>query len=258
MSNYQGKMTTKNAAREGVVNQRRNNINNENVRGKEKYFNKGQRQPEPMKNPNKRQREILDNFRYLETKEIIDQERRKSIVRHRRLCSPVGKVTPFRKEDFNSSTYQLSNRPNLKNMNSARPSYNPRQNNLLLNSNDSSRSPINYKFQSQTEKLIFCKKCGKPKKPKEMQGGYNTQPSRKSVIRQIIGEQNEKGEYIIRYADEQNMNNFGYEFGSQDNANERRDIRTENRKIRGAPQPRFDEGFNANPNAQFCPIHGYI
>ena len=207
MSNYQGKMTTKNAAREGVVNQRRNNTNYEN---------------------------------------------------NRRLCNPVAKVTSFRREDYNSNTYQLSDRPNLKNINSTRPSYNPRQNNLLLNSNDSNQSSINYKFQSQTERLIICKKCGKPKRPKGMQGGCNTEPSKKSVIRQIIGEQNEKGEYIIRYADEQNMNNFGNKFGNQENANERRDIRTENRKIRGAPQPRFDEGFNANPNSQFCPIHGYI
>ena len=252
MSNYQGKMTTRNAAREGVVNQRRNNSNYENVRGKEKYFNKSQRQPEPMKNPNKRQREILDNSRYIEKKEILDQERIKSIN------SPAGKETPFIKEDYNSSKYQLSNRPNLKNINSARPSYNPRQNNLLLNSNDSSQSSINYKFQSQTEKLIICKKCGKPKRPKGMQGGCNTQPSKKSVTRQIIGEQNEKGEYIIRYADEQNMNNFGNKFGNQEKSNERRDIRTENRKIREAAQPRFDEGFNANPNSQFCPIHGYI
>jgi hypothetical protein len=158
-------MTTKNAAHEGVVNQRRNNTNYEN---------------------------------------------------NRRLCNPVAKVTSFRREDYNSNTYQLSDRPNLKNINSTRPSYNPRQNNLLLNSNDSNQSSINYKFQSQTERLIICKKCGKPKKPKEMQGGYNTRPSRKSVTRQIIGEKNEKGEYIIRYADEQVMNNFGNEFGSQE------------------------------------------
>ena len=91
-----------------------------------------------------------------------------------------------------------------------------------------------------------------------MQGGSNNQSSRKSVTRQIIGEQNAKGEYIIRYADEQNMNDFGNEFRNQNIANERRDIRIENTKIRGSPQPRFDEGFNANPNAKFCPIHGYI
>ena len=257
MSNYQGKMTTRNTAREGVVNQRRNNSNYENTRGKEKYFNKGQRQQEPMKKPNKSKREILDNFRYLETNEVIE-ERRKSIVRHRRLGSPVGKETPFRREDYNSSTYQISNRPNLKNINSARASYNPRQNNLLLNSNDSSQSSINYKFQSQPETLIFGNTCQKPKRPKGMQGGSNYQSSRKSVTRQIIGEQNAKGEYIIRYADEQNMNDFGNEFRNQNIVNERRDIRTENTKIRGAPQTRFDEGFNANPNAQYCPIHGYI
>ena len=258
MSYNQGRMPTRNAAREGVVNQRRNNANYENARGREKYFNKGQRQPEPMKNPNKSKREILDNFRYLETKEIKDQERRKSIVRHRRLGSPVGKETPFRREDFKSNTYQISNRPNLKNINSARGSYNPRQNNLLLNSTNSSQSSINYKFQSQTENLNICNTCGKPKKPIGMQGGSLTRSSRNSVTRQIIGEQNEKGEYIIRYADEQNMNDFGYEFGNQNNVYERRDIRTENPIIRGAPQPRFDEGFNANPNAHFCPIHGYI
>ena len=194
MSNYQGKMTTKNEAPEGVVNQRRNNNNSENIRGKEKYLNKDQRQPEPMNNP-----------------------------------------------------YKI----NSENMNSAKTSYNQRQNNLLLNSNDSNQSQnsINYKFQSQTEKLIYCNKCGKPKRPKGMQGGNNTQSSKKSVIREIIGEKNAKGEYIIRYADEPNINNFGYEFGNQDNANERRGTRTENAKIRGAQQPRFDEGFNANPNA---------
>ena len=256
MSNYQGKI--RNIASRGLVNQRRNNTNYENVRGKEGNHNRGQRITEPMKMPNKGKREILDNFRYLETKEIKDEEKRKSIVRHRRLGSPVGKETPFKREDYHSNTYHPSNRPNLKNINSARESYNPRQNNLLLNSNDSNQNSFNYKYQSQTEKLVFCNKCGKPKKPKGMQKGRNTQSSRKSVTRQIIGEQNAQGEYIIRYADEQNMNDFGYEFGNQNNADGRTGNRTENNRIRGAPQPRFDEGFNANSNTHFCPIHGYI
>ena len=203
MSNYQGKMTTKNAAHEGVVNQRRNNTNYEN---------------------------------------------------NRRLCNPVAKVTSFRREDYNSNIYQLSDRPNLKNINSTRPSYNPRQNNLLLNSNDSNQSSINYKFQSPPEKLNFGNTFLKPKRPKGMQGGSNNLSSRKSVTRQIIGEQNAKGEYIIRYADEQNMNDFGNEFRNQNIVNERRDIRTENRKIRRAPQLRFDEGsmkskFTGFPNS---------
>ena len=131
MSNYQDKISTRNTAPEDAVDQRANNIKNENVR---------------------------DN---------------------------------------------LSNRPNLNNINSASATYNPRQHNLLLNSNDSSQSSNNYKYQSQTVKLVICNKCGKPKRPKGMQEGNNSQTSRKSVIRQIIAEQDNKGGYIIKYAEEQ-------------------------------------------------------
>ena len=50
-------------------------------------------------------KEILDNYRYIEIKNVSNNdEKRKSIVRHRRLGEPIGKETIYEKQRFSTQT----------------------------------------------------------------------------------------------------------------------------------------------------------
>ena len=89
-----------------------------------------------------------------------------------------------------------------------------------------------YKYKSQTANLRFCNNCGKPKRPMEHQRTISLEENRKSITREIIGEQRQQGDYVIRYSNEYNLN-------QQSN------------------QDRFGQGFSESKR-HFCPIHGYI
>ena len=78
-----------------------NNKSYGQVKGTKKYEIRGKVE---MQN-SKAKREILDNYRYIEIKNIKNNdERKKSIVRHRRLGQPIGKETIYEKERFSTQT----------------------------------------------------------------------------------------------------------------------------------------------------------
>ena len=88
----------------GIKEKRENHILFERLEGMENIFIKGKKIPE---------KEILDNYRYFEIKDIKENHSRsRSIVQHIRLSTPAGKRIPFNKEFFN--TNMTFKRPILK------------------------------------------------------------------------------------------------------------------------------------------------
>ena len=80
-------------------------------------------------------------------------------------------------------------------------------------------------YKSQNGNLEICKTCGKPKKPI---GELTNEKSRKNIIRELISEEKADNNFIIRYANEIEIQN----------------------------EPHF-ESFST-PGTHFCPIHGYV
>ena len=69
----------------------------------------------------KTNKEILDNYRYLEIKHIRNNdERKKSIVRHRRLGQPIGKETIYEKGRFSTQTNYILKKTNIEMKNERR------------------------------------------------------------------------------------------------------------------------------------------
>lgn len=85
-----------------------NNKSYDRVTGTKKYEVKGKIE---MHN-SKTKKEILDNYRYIEIKNIKNNdERKKSIVRHRRLGQPIGKETIYKKERYSTQTNFITKKP---------------------------------------------------------------------------------------------------------------------------------------------------
>ena len=154
----------------------------------------------------KSQKELLDNFRYYEDKEIRGEPRRKSIVRHRRLCNPVGKETPFNRELYKTNTFILHKRPNLLNKN-IEGNYMP----LNYTQNSLTKNINNYRYQPQTQKNIFNKKVQNPNLSYNSRIVNSTENLKKPVRREIIVEQNSNGEYVVKYGEEKNVREIGFE-----------------------------------------------
>ena len=90
----------------GIKEKRENHILFERLEGMENIFIKGKTIPE---------KEILDNYRYFEIKDIKEKHSRsRSIVQHIRLSTPAGKRILYNKEFFN--TNMTFKRPILKNI----------------------------------------------------------------------------------------------------------------------------------------------
>lgn len=99
------------------------------------------------------------------------------------------------------------------------------------------------KYQSKTEKLVFCGTCGKPKKPKQNQKIENYNQMRNSITREIIGEKSPQGDYVIRYSQrEVNNQPSSSQFELQGQGNE--------------IQQRLEE--KSASKTHYCPVHGYI
>ena len=144
MSYTQDKIITKKVTHHGVVKKRTNHILYEHVDGTEKYRIKGKKLPEPS--PKKEQREILDNYKYIETKQIKNEERKRaSIVKHERLSNPVGKETPYlRGEYYNTNTSYVQKRPRLTTTNIVKKSYKQTQSNYSQNTSGSEQGRNKY------------------------------------------------------------------------------------------------------------------
>ena len=143
MSLSQDKIITKKLHHEGVVKKRSNHVLYEIVDETQKLRIKGQKKE--ISKP--KEKEILDNYRYLETKQIKrNDERRKSIVKHERLSKPIGKETPFMKNSFKEYKTKTSfgqKRPKLSNYEERR-TYNSKNNYYQKNCKKSSTPQYNY------------------------------------------------------------------------------------------------------------------
>ena len=97
-------------------------------------------------------------------------------------------------------------------------------------------------YKAQTEKLIYCECCGKLKRSKEYRGTSNNQQFRKSISKEIIAEESSKGDYIIKYNNQVDLNQP---------ITSRLEVQG-NGILYG-----LDENYSLSKR-NFCPIHGYI
>ena len=105
--------------------------------------------------------------------------------------------------------------------------------------------PINVNsYEAQSEKLIYCECCGKPKRPKEYQGTNSNQQVRQSITKEIIAEESSKGDYIIKYNDQVDLNQpITSRLNGQIQGNS---------NLYG-----LDENYSSSMR-YFCPMHGFI
>ena len=78
------------------------------------------------------------------------------------------------------------------------------QNSLTKNIN-------NYRYQPQTQKNIFNKKVQNPNLSYNSRIVNSTENLKKPVRREIIVEQNSNGEYVVKYGEEKNVREIGFE-----------------------------------------------
>ena len=143
MSSSQDKIITKKLHHEGVVKKRSNHVLYEIVDETQKMRLKVEKKEKP------KEKEILDNYRYLETKQIKrNDERRRSIVKHQRLSSPVGKETPFMRSSFKDSDGYIDNK-SIDLLNLSENSDIPY---LVQQINE--KEPLTIKYKSKIQKVI--------------------------------------------------------------------------------------------------------
>ena len=101
-------------------------------------------------------KEILDNYRYIEIKNVSNNdEKRKSIVRHRRLGEPIGNETIYEKQRFSTQTNYISNKPIIYEQNNERRNYNEKNYRKITseNSKNLSNEKNNSEYKKKIEKL---------------------------------------------------------------------------------------------------------
>ena len=129
-----------------------NNKSYDQVKGTKEYEMKGKIE---MQNT-KTKREILDNYRYIEIKNIkTNDERKKSIVRHRRLGQPIGKETLYEKERFSTQTNYITKRPIINDIKKDQNKLNERNymKSKIENSKNYSTEKNNSQYRKISEKM---------------------------------------------------------------------------------------------------------
>ena len=116
------KVIVKKIQKEGETKRRSNHVTYERLDGTEKYRIKGKKVEPPKPKP---VREILDNYRYIETK-YFKKNDRESIVRHKRLGEPIGKETPYEGKIYNTETNYAPKRPKISDTILSQKTYNPK------------------------------------------------------------------------------------------------------------------------------------
>lgn len=287
MSLYDDRIIEKKISHGCVTVKRCNHLTYERLDKTEKVFVKGIKKVEPK--PKCEKKIKLDNYRYLETKEIRRSDRRSgSIVKHQRLSLPRGLETPYKRESrrnsYCSKTYYQQKKPNvtssintdIQNIRTSQLSQN--------NENYYYNSPSNeeFKYNSRTEKIDICKICGKPKRGKECRRSYSVDKTRKSVKKEIVGEEKSNDNYIIRYSGKSNSSekkDRNSLFGSFDNYQYRESSSFVRPNLRnsftyhkrrgegrsGSCEERYSNRFESTyrneyseKKGHYCPIHGYV
>ena len=135
-----------------VMKRYSNNKSYDQVKGTKKYEMKGKIEMQNMKT----KREILDNYRYIEIKNIkTNDERKKSIVRHRRLGQPIGKETLYEKERFSTQTNYITKRPIINDIKKVQNKLNERnyRKTTVENSKNYSTEKNNSQYRKISEKM---------------------------------------------------------------------------------------------------------
>jgi hypothetical protein len=336
MSETEDRIITKKKTRCGIVDETRNHILYEHIDGTEKFLIRGQRKPEP------KERELIDNYRYIETKIIKERdERRRSIVKHKRLSDPIGKETPYDPYTHKSKTHSkkkkkrnersVSSRTNSirdfeyetrRSVRNSRRSDNSMSKNTPRKSskekrikfddksatkekyiyksekkvnprlNDEEINPFNentfnqtyyqqnnyneryleqnqklpfypeeLKYKSLTERIRICKRCGKPKKPKDLYSSFTNGFSKQSIQRKMIREAEPQDEIDMKYNYENNMNqpDVMQQYNYENNMNQpyvMQQYNYENNMNQSEfayKRPNVVAPYRGN----YCPIHGY-
>ena len=116
------KVIVKKFHKEGETKRRSNHVTYERIIGSEIYKIKSKKEKPPKPKP---VREILDNYRYIETKDLRKKDsKRISIVKHKRLGDPIGKETPYEGQRYNILTNYAPKRPTITETNTLQQSFN--------------------------------------------------------------------------------------------------------------------------------------
>ena len=158
-------------------------------------------------------KEILDNYRYIEIKNINNNdETRKSIVRHRRLGQPIGKETIYEKERFSTQTNYISKRPIIYEKIKEKNSFNEKnyRKTTAENSKNLLKEKNNYQFNKKTEKfnntsdkiqkqIIYTNpKRGQSQEDLHNRRTYNQNNQNYSLNKDTSSSNNEKGKFLIK------------------------------------------------------------
>jgi len=152
-------------------------------------------------------KEILDNYRYIEIKNISNNdEKRKSIVKHKRLGEPIGKETIYEKQRFSNQTNYILKKPIIYEQNKERRSYNEKNYRKITteNSKNLSKKESNSEYKKKIEKLNNISDKNKKqitytnsKRGQSQEDTYNKRNNNKyNQNRDITNSKNERGKSL--------------------------------------------------------------
>lgn len=267
------RIVEKKVRRSGITKKRKNHLTFERSEKTEKCLIKAIKKVEPPKPKPQPPRELLDNYRYLETKEIRRSDRRSnSIVKHQRLSKPFGIEVPFvrkpRGQSYSSRTYCQAKRPNISQ--NIIENIKTTESIQLGESLPCCQTSEEFNYRTQTENSKICRICGKPKKGGRMSASVDRKL--KTVTKRKIKEEGSDTEYILKPLTEKKLNQIK---GSTDNYQYRESFNFLKPNLRNSYTfhqrrgkssdakrgNRFSSGFKekySEKKCRYCPVHGCL
>ena len=200
------RIVEKKVRRSGVTKKRKNHLTFERSEKTEKFLQKAIKKVEPKPEPPKK--ELLDNYRYLETKEIRRSDRRSnSIVKHRRLSKPLAIEAPFvrptRGQSYSSRTYCQSKRPVIPQ--NVIEDVKTTETIQIEETVPCVQSTEEFNYRTQTENSQICRVCGKPKKGKNGRMCSSVDKKLKTVKKKMLQEEVADTEYVLKPLTEEEL-----------------------------------------------------
>ena len=236
----------------------------------EKCLLKAIKKEEPKPEP-----PLLDNYRYLETKEIRRSDRRSnSIVRHRRLSKPLAIEPPFvkkpRGQSYSSRTYCQSKRPIIPQ--NALDNVKTTESIQIEESVPCVQSTEEFNYRTQTENSQICRVCGKPKKGKNGRMCASVDKKLKTVNKKTVQKGDAQIEYVLEPLTEKELkelkvNNDNYQYRESFSflkPNLRNSQTFHQRRGKSSDSKRsncFSSRFKekcSEKKCRYCPLHGCL
>lgn len=202
------KVIVKKIHKEGETKRRSNHVTYERLIGSEKYKIKGKKEEPPKPKP---VREILDNYRYIETKDLRKNDpKRISIVRHKRLGDPIGKETPYEGQRYNTLTNYAPKRPTITETNTLQRSFNVNvsKNNTSINKAKNTTQTYN---KTSNDAKKYSQKINTTTVDKNRQNSVNSNKGQIAQNTQIKTQnqqnQQKQSKYTLNQASEKNSLN---------------------------------------------------